>query len=36
MPNAICPFLMFEGNAEAAINFYVSHLPGGRVNEMTR
>ena len=36
MPSAICPYLMFDPNAEAAINFNVSLLPGGRMNEMTR
>ena len=36
MPNAICPFLMFEGNAEAAINFYVALFPGSKVNAIHR
>jgi predicted 3-demethylubiquinone-9 3-methyltransferase (glyoxalase superfamily) len=36
MPASICPFLMFEGNAEAAINFYASLFPGSEVNEIVR
>jgi predicted 3-demethylubiquinone-9 3-methyltransferase (glyoxalase superfamily) len=36
MPNTLCPFLMFEGNAEAAIDFYVSLFPGSQVNEVIR
>jgi predicted 3-demethylubiquinone-9 3-methyltransferase (glyoxalase superfamily) len=35
MPNAACPFLMFEGNAEAAINLYVA-LFSGQVDSMQR
>lgn len=30
------PFLMFEGNAEAAINFYTSLFPGARIDEIAR
>ncbi len=30
------PFLMFEGRAEEAMNFYVSLFPGSRVNEVIR
>lgn len=36
MTTRISPFLMFEGNAEAAINFYTSLFPGGSVDEMAR
>jgi predicted 3-demethylubiquinone-9 3-methyltransferase (glyoxalase superfamily) len=32
----IHPFLMFEGKAEEAMNFYVSLFPGSRVNEVVR
>jgi predicted 3-demethylubiquinone-9 3-methyltransferase (glyoxalase superfamily) len=32
----IHPFLMFEGKAEEAMNFYVSLFPDGRVNEVVR
>lgn len=27
---------MFEGNAEAAINFYISLFPGGTIDEVSR
>jgi predicted 3-demethylubiquinone-9 3-methyltransferase (glyoxalase superfamily) len=30
------PFLMFQGNAEEAMNFYVSLFPGGEVSEVVR
>ncbi len=30
------PFLMFEGRAEQAMDFYVSLFPGARVNEIER
>jgi len=30
------PFLMFEGQAEEAMNFYVSLFPGSQVNEVVR
>lgn len=36
MADSICPFLMFEGNAEAAISFYTSLFPGSAVNQMIR
>lgn len=32
----ITPFLMFEGAAEAAMDFYVSLFPGSRIYEITR
>ena len=32
----ICTFLMFEGNAEAAIDLYVSLLPGSKILEIER
>ena len=36
MPNSLCPFLMFDGNAEAAFNFYFSVFPGSRANDILR
>jgi predicted 3-demethylubiquinone-9 3-methyltransferase (glyoxalase superfamily) len=30
------PFLMFEGRAEEAMNFYVSLIPGSRILEIVR
>lgn len=36
MSNSLCPFLMFDGNAEAAINFYLSLFPGSAINGMVR
>ncbi len=30
------PFLMFEGNAEQAMNFYVSLFPGSKVIDISR
>ena len=33
---SVTPFLMFEGNAEEALNFYVSLLPDSRVVSITR
>ncbi len=30
------PFLMFEGKADEAMNFYVSVFPGSEVNEVVR
>ena len=32
----ITPFLMFEGAAEAAMNFYMSLFPGSTIDSMTR
>lgn len=37
MPQRIIPFLMFqEGNAEEAMTFYVSLLPGSEVTDVVR
>lgn len=36
MPQRISPFLMFEGSAEAAINFYTSLFPGSRIENVAR
>jgi predicted 3-demethylubiquinone-9 3-methyltransferase (glyoxalase superfamily) len=36
MTKAITPFLMFEGKAEEAMNFYVSLFPNARIEEMKR
>lgn len=36
MSNQIRPFLMFEGKAEEAMNFYVSLFPGGEVLDIIR
>lgn len=36
MPTSLCPFLMFEGNAGSAIDFYVSLFSGSKVNEIVR
>jgi predicted 3-demethylubiquinone-9 3-methyltransferase (glyoxalase superfamily) len=32
----VTPFLMFQGNAEAAMNFYVSLFPGSAVTDIER
>ena len=32
----VAPFLMFEGNAEEAMNFYVSAIPDSRVIDIRR
>jgi predicted 3-demethylubiquinone-9 3-methyltransferase (glyoxalase superfamily) len=32
----VLPFLMFDGRAEEAMNFYVSLLPGARVEGIAR
>lgn len=34
-PTAL-PFLMFQGHAEKAMNFYVENIPGSKVIEMVR
>jgi predicted 3-demethylubiquinone-9 3-methyltransferase (glyoxalase superfamily) len=34
--NSVTPFLMFEGSAEAAMNFYVSLFPGSTVDCVER
>jgi predicted 3-demethylubiquinone-9 3-methyltransferase (glyoxalase superfamily) len=36
MPAAVRPFLMFEGRAEEAMNFYVSLFDDGRVLDIVR
>jgi predicted 3-demethylubiquinone-9 3-methyltransferase (glyoxalase superfamily) len=33
---AITPFLMFEGSAEAAMNFYISLFPDSRIDQIER
>jgi predicted 3-demethylubiquinone-9 3-methyltransferase (glyoxalase superfamily) len=32
----VWPFLLFQGKAEEAINFYVSWFPGARVQKLVR
>lgn len=36
MPAEVRPFLMFEGHAEEAMNFYASTFDGGTVDEVIR
>lgn len=36
MTAAMQPFLMFEGQAEAAMNFYISLFPDGQILEIDR
>ena len=36
MARAITPFLMFEGSAEAAVNFYITLFPGSRIERIER
>jgi predicted 3-demethylubiquinone-9 3-methyltransferase (glyoxalase superfamily) len=36
MSTKVQPFLMFEGKAEEAMNFYVSLLPGSRIIDIKR
>jgi predicted 3-demethylubiquinone-9 3-methyltransferase (glyoxalase superfamily) len=36
MPKQVVPFLMFEGNAEQAMSFYVSLFTDGQVLEVAR
>jgi predicted 3-demethylubiquinone-9 3-methyltransferase (glyoxalase superfamily) len=36
MAQSITPFLMFEGTAEAAMNFYVSLFPGASIRSIAR
>ena len=36
MPQAVAAFLMFEGAAEEAMNFYVSLFPGSGIKEVIR
>lgn len=33
---SVTPFLMFEGDAEAALNFYVQTIPGSTIISITR
>jgi len=36
MATTVTPFLLFNGNAEEAIHFYVSLFPGGKIDEIVR
>ncbi|MDR3633541.1 MAG: VOC family protein [Isosphaeraceae bacterium] len=36
MAHAVTPFLMFEGSAEAAVNFYVTLFPGSKIERIER
>jgi predicted 3-demethylubiquinone-9 3-methyltransferase (glyoxalase superfamily) len=36
MAKSITPFLMFEGDAEAAMDFYLSLFPGSSIQAITR
>lgn len=36
MPKSVLPFLMFQGNAEAALDFYRAALPGAQVDRIER
>lgn len=36
MAKSVRPFLMFEGDAEAAMNFYVSLFPGAEIVSISR
>lgn len=36
MPVQVCPFLMFAGRCEAAMNLYVSLIPDSRILEVRR
>jgi predicted 3-demethylubiquinone-9 3-methyltransferase (glyoxalase superfamily) len=36
MAHAVTPFLMFEGSAEAAVNFYVTLFPGSGIERIER
>ena len=36
MSNKITPFLMFEGSAEEAMNFYISLFPGSEIRSVTK
>ncbi|KAB8201211.1 Glyoxalase/Bleomycin resistance protein/Dihydroxybiphenyl dioxygenase [Aspergillus parasiticus] len=33
---SVTPFLMFEGDAETALNFYVQNIPGSSIMSITR
>jgi predicted 3-demethylubiquinone-9 3-methyltransferase (glyoxalase superfamily) len=36
MSTTVTPFLMFQGDCEAALNLYVSLLPGAAITSLTR
>jgi predicted 3-demethylubiquinone-9 3-methyltransferase (glyoxalase superfamily) len=36
MSATVRPFLMFEGRAEEAMNFYVSLFPDGKIADIAR
>ena len=36
MANSVRPFLMFQGKAEEAMQFYVSLIPGSEIGDITR
>lgn len=36
MPTQVTPFLMFQGNAEEAMKFYVAVFPEGEISEVVR
>jgi predicted 3-demethylubiquinone-9 3-methyltransferase (glyoxalase superfamily) len=36
MARSVTPFLMFQGKAEEAMNFYVSLFPGAEIREIVR
>lgn len=36
MANSVTPFLMFDGSAESAMNFYVSLFPGASIDHVER
>ncbi len=36
MPTTVRPFLMFQGNADKALNFYLSLFPDARILELVR
>ncbi|MDI1226833.1 MAG: VOC family protein [bacterium] len=36
MSNTVTPFLMFEGRAEEAMNFYISLFADGRIDDVKR
>jgi predicted 3-demethylubiquinone-9 3-methyltransferase (glyoxalase superfamily) len=36
MTRLVSPFLMFEGRAEEALNFYVEAIPDSRIDELRR
>lgn len=36
MVQSVQPFLMFQGNAEEALNFYISLIPGSEIEAISR